>query len=91
MEQKNRKKGKSLNLAGEEDTGAICWEAELVAKGVAFEKERLEELEKEAKERRKIQRAANALQKKQEDEEKAQRQATKQLAKDLVAANPSHA
>jgi hypothetical protein len=89
LEQKKRKKGKKLNLCGEEDTGAMCWEADVVVKAVEFqaEKDRLQVLEDEAKERRKIQRAANALKKKEEEEAKVQRQAAKQLAKDLAAAN----
>ncbi|PVH81736.1 DDE-domain-containing protein, partial [Cadophora sp. DSE1049] len=90
LEQKKRKKGKKLNLCGEEDTGAMCWEADVVIKAVEFqaEKERLQQLEDEAKEQRKIQRAANALIKREEQIAKEQRQAAKQLAKDLVAANP---
>ena len=68
----------------------MCWGANVVVKAVEFQakKDRLQVLEDEAKERRKIQRAANALKKKEEEEAKAQRQATKQLAKDLAAANP---
>jgi hypothetical protein len=90
LEQKKRKKGKRLNLCGENDTGAMYWAADTVAKAVEFqaEKERLQQLEDEAKEQRKVQRAANALKKREEQIAKEQRQAAKQLVKDLAAANP---
>ncbi|PVH71896.1 hypothetical protein DL98DRAFT_539693 [Cadophora sp. DSE1049] len=68
----------------------MCWEADVVVKAVELqaEKERLQQLEDKAKEQRKIQRVVNALKKREEQIVKEQRQAAKQLAKDLVAANP---
>ncbi|KAL5330042.1 hypothetical protein ACEPPN_003566 [Leptodophora sp. 'Broadleaf-Isolate-01'] len=56
LKQKKRKKGKKLNLYKEEDISVMYWGADVVVKAVEFqaEKDRLQVLEDEAKERRKI-------------------------------------
>lgn len=87
IEQSKHKKGKKLNLCSEESQGAEVYSPEKVAKARVYqeEKEAQELVELEVKEARKIQRAANALRKKQEQEEKEDRQAVAQLVKDLKA------
>jgi hypothetical protein len=81
------KKGKKLNLCSKEIQGTEVYSPKKVAKAKVYqeEKEAQELVKLEVKEARKIQRAANTLRKKQEQEEKEDRQAVAQLVKDLKA------
>ena len=91
LEKKKRKKGKRLNLCGEISKGVEVYSPVTVGRARAYHetKEAAEALELQAKEERKIKRAANALKNKQLKEEKEARQAAAQLAKELHGANPT--
>ena len=90
LEKKKRKKGKRLNLCGEISKGVEVYSPVTVVCAQAYHetKEAVEALKLQAKEERKIKRAANALKNKQLKEEKEARQVTAQLAKELQGANP---
>ena len=91
LEKKKRKKGKRLNLCGEISEGVEGYAPVTVGRALAYHetKEAVEALELQAKEERKIKRAANALKNKQLKEEKEAKQAAAQLAKELQGANPT--
>jgi hypothetical protein len=91
MQKKKNKKGVQLNLCGEPNHNTIdCYSPAQVVKARLFQEQK--EAEKEAEEKRKydnrVKRAANALKKAREQEEKEARAATRQLVKDLKKANP---
>jgi hypothetical protein len=91
LQKKKGRKGKRLNLCGEESKGVEAYSPnKVVAAREYHKKKETEEAEEaKAKEARKIQRAAKALKNKQLKEEKEARQAAAQLAKDLQTANLS--
>jgi hypothetical protein len=91
LEKTKRKKGKRLNLCGEISKGVEVYSPVKVVHAQVHHdtKEAAEALELQAKEERKIKRAANALMNKQLKEEKEARQAAAQLAKELQGANPT--
>jgi hypothetical protein len=91
LEKKKRKKGKRLNLCREISKGVEVYSPVTVVGARVYHetKEAAEALELQAKEERKIKRAANALKNKQLKEEKEARQAVAQLAKELQGANPT--
>jgi DDE superfamily endonuclease len=82
LEKKKRKRGKRLNLLGEEDSGPQLFSPARIAKArlIASEKEEAERQKKEEAENRKAQASALRLKKEQEKEERAAaREAAKQL------------
>jgi hypothetical protein len=89
---RRRKRGKKLNLYGEEDTGTQLFSVEQILKArvVIKEKEEFKELERVRKATKKVQQAKNKVlkeeEKKKKVEEKAQAEANKQLAGDLQQA-----
>jgi hypothetical protein len=91
LEKKKGKKGKRLNLCREISKGVEVYSPTKVVRASVYHKtkEAAEALELQAKEERKIKRAANALKNKQLKEEKEARQAAVQLAKELHSANPT--
>jgi hypothetical protein len=96
LQKKKNRQGVRLNLCGKANKDIIdCYSPAQVVKAREYqaEKEALAVAEEQAKYQRKIQRAANALRKKEEQAEKqrlkAIKDAEKQLAKDLAAANKS--
>jgi hypothetical protein len=91
LEKKKRKKGKKLNLCGEISKGVEVYSPVKVVRAQVYNdtKEAAEALELQAKEERKIKRAANALKNKQLKEEKEARQAAAQLAKELQSVHPT--
>jgi hypothetical protein len=91
LKKKKRKKGKRLNLCREISEGVEVYSPVTVGRALSYHetKEAAEALELQAKEERKIKRAANALKNKQLKEEKEARQAAAQLAKELQGANPT--
>jgi hypothetical protein len=95
-EKRRRKRGKKLNLCGEEDTGTQLFSVEqiLKARAVAQEKEEFEESERVRKAAKKVQQAKNKVlkeeEKKKKTEEKAQVEASKQLAGDLKQVAKKH-
>ena len=91
LEKDKRKKGRRLNLCGEESSGVeIYTPGKVVAAREYMEaKDAQEQAELEAKEARKVQRAANTLVRKQKQAEKEARQAAAQLAKELRTSNPA--
>jgi hypothetical protein len=84
LEKSKRRRGKKLNLVGEESKGVELYSPAKVARAREYqaEKESLEEQENRAKEARKVQRAANALKSKEIKDEKA---AARQLEAELKA------
>jgi hypothetical protein len=80
-----------LNLYGEISEGVEVYSPVKVVRARVYNdtKEAAEALELQAKEERKIKRAANALKNKQLKEEKEARQAAGQLARELQGANPT--
>ena len=91
LEKDKRKKGRKLNLCGKESSGVEIYSPGKVvdAREYMAEKDAKEQAELEAKEARKVQRAANALIRKQKEAEKEARQAAAQLAKELRTSNPA--
>jgi hypothetical protein len=90
-----KKKGRHcirLNLCGQPNKDVIdCYSPAQVVKAREYheEKEALKAAEEGAKYQRKVQRAANALRKTKEREEKEARAAARQLVKDLKATTPT--
>jgi hypothetical protein len=92
LQKKKNKKGVRLNLCGEPNKNTIdCYSPAQVVKARLFQEQKEEE--KEAEEKRKydnrVKRAANALKKAKELEEKQARAAARQLVVDLKKANPA--
>ena len=92
LQKKKNKRGVRLNLCGQENKDIIdCYSPATCVRMRGYAE--LKEAEKEAEEKRKydnrVKRAANALKKAQEKEEKEARAATRQLVADLKKANPS--
>jgi hypothetical protein len=75
LEKDKRKKGRKLNLCGKESSGVeIYFPSKVVdAREYMAEKDAKEQAELKAKEARKVQRAANALVRKQKEAEKEAR------------------
>jgi hypothetical protein len=96
-EKKRRKRGKKLNLCGEEDTGTQLFSVQeiLKARAITKEKEDFKELERVRKATKKVQQAQNKqlkeVEAKKKEEEKAQAKANKQLAQDLEQVAKKHA
>jgi dsDNA-specific endonuclease/ATPase MutS2 len=91
LEKDKRKKGRRLNLCGEESAGVEIYTPGKVVQAREYmeAKDAKEQAEHEAKEARKVQRAANGLIRKQKQAEKEVRQAAAQLAKELRMLNPA--
>jgi DDE superfamily endonuclease len=97
LQKKKGRQGVRLNLAGQSNKDIVdCYSPAQVVKAREYqeEKEALKAAEEQAKNDRKIKRAANALRKKEEEVEKAKRKAEReakaaqnQSAKDLATAN----
>jgi hypothetical protein len=77
LEKDKRRKGRRLNLCGEESGGIKIYSPGKVVQAREYieEKDAKEQAKREAKEARKVQRAANALIRKQKEAEKEARQA----------------
>jgi sRNA-binding protein len=77
LERDKRRKGRRLNLCGEESGGIEIYSPGKVVQAREYmeEKDAKEQAKREAKEARKVQRAANALIRKQKEAEKEARQA----------------
>ena len=90
LENQKRKRGKRLNLAGEESKGVEVYSSGKViaARAYQVQKDDLARAEEEAKEAMKVKRAANALRRREKEKEANDKRADKQLAKDLATANP---
>jgi hypothetical protein len=82
LEKDKRKKGWRLNLYSKESSGVKIYSPSKVvnAREYIAEKDAKEQAELKAKEARKVQRAANALIRKQKEAEKEAKQAAAQLA-----------
>jgi hypothetical protein len=91
LEKDKRRKGRRLNLCGEESSGVEIYTPGKVVKAREYmeAKDAQEQADYEAKEARKVQRAANALVRKQKQAKKEARQVAAQLAKELRTSNPA--
>ena len=100
-EKKRRKRGKKLNLVGEEDTGAQLFHSSRVYAALEYQavKEAAEQAKKAEKEAKKVQAAENkqrkedkaqekALQRQVNQEVKAQKKADKLAAKQVTKSQP---
>jgi hypothetical protein len=92
MQKKKNKKGVRLNLGGKPNKNKIdCYSPAQVVKARLYQEQK--EAEKEAEEKRKydnrVKRAANALKKAKDKEEKEARAAARQLKRDLKETNPA--
>jgi hypothetical protein len=91
LENDKRKKGRRLNICGEESSSVKIYSPSKVVQAGEYiaEKDAKEQAIREAKEARKVQRAANGLIQKQKEAEKEARQAAAQLAQELHMSNPA--
>jgi hypothetical protein len=91
LKKDKRKKGRRLNLCGEESAGVEIYSPSKVVQAREYmaEKDAKEKAELEAKEARKIIWAANELVREQKQAEKEACQAAAQLAKELYTSNPA--
>jgi hypothetical protein len=91
LEKDKRKRGRRLNLCGEESSGIEIYTPDKVVQAREYieAKDAEEQAKREAKEARKVQRAANRLIQKQKQAKKEARQAAAQLAKELSTLNPA--
>jgi hypothetical protein len=92
MQKKKNKKGVQLNLCGEVNKDIMdCYSPSVCVRMREYAE--VQEAEKEAEEKRKydnrVKRAANALRRAREQEEKEARAASRQLVADLKKANPT--
>jgi hypothetical protein len=91
LEKRKHKKGRRLNLCCKESSGVEIYSPSMVLRAKAYqaEKDALKQAESEAKEARKIKRAANIILRKQKEAEKEAYQAAMQLVKELASVNPA--